>query len=350
MNRLIISVNLISIALCGLMYSSVSAQTTINSSIRALHVVDSNTVVFSGYGGLVGYTNDGGISWDTTRWGSRSYRACSVVNEFLIAASIESPGVVIKAPLHSLKDTIVVFEESHKGVFFDSMKFSDSKNGILMGDATPDISGETCLSIYTTDDSGDNWQRIMCSNLPELIEGEAAFAASNGNISCFSNDAWIATGGKVSRILHSSDKGATWNAYPTPLIQGGKMTGAFCVDFKNAQEGLIIGGDWENKSLNSGNLAHTSDGGKSWYLRSEGEGPGYRSCVVFNPVNTNECVAVGSEGIDYSMDSGLKWQHVSDESFYTGRYSPDGKYLWFAGHKSIMRIDVIKLLSVVKND
>ena len=334
----------------GLLCSSLLGQTSFNSSIRALHVIDSNRAVFVGSGGLVGYTEDGGMSWDTTRWGSRSYRACSVVNGHLLAASIESPGVVIKAPLTSLSSTTTTFEDTHDGTFFDSMKFFDFNDGILMGDATPDTAGDICLSIYITSDSGDHWKRVQCSNLPEHIEGEAAFAASNGNISCFGDRVWIATGGKVSRVFYSSDKGATWVAYATPLIQGGTMTGAFCVDFKNSNEGILIGGDWEDMSLNKGNLAYTSDGGETWDLRSDGEGPGYRSCVVWHPLNSEECVAIGSKGIDYSTDSGLHWEHISDDSFYTGRFSPNGKFLWLAGHQSIKRVDMNNFIYSAIND
>ena len=337
-------------ALFGMLFSSLLGQTSFNSSIRALHVIDSNRAVFAGSGGLVGYTEDGGLSWDTTRWGSRSYRACSVVNENLLAASIESPGVVIKAPLTSLSSTTTTLEEANEGTFFDSMQFFDSNDGILMGDATPDTTGDVCLSIYITSDSGDHWKRVQCSNLPEHIEGEAAFAASNGNISCFSDRVWIVTGGKVSRVFYSSDKGATWVAYATPLIQGGTMTGAFCADFKNSNEGLLIGGDWDNMSLNNGNLAYTSDGGKTWNLRSEGAGPGYRSCIVWHPLNSQECVAIGSKGIDYSTDSGLNWHHISDDSFYTGRFSPNGNFLWLAGHNSVNRVDINNFIYSTIND
>ena len=337
-------------AVFGMFCGTLLGQTSFNSSIRALHVIDSNRAVFAGSDGLVGYTEDGGMSWDTARWGSRSYRACSVVNGHLFAASIESPGVVIKAPLTSLSSTTTTLEDSNKGTFFDSMKFFDSNDGILMGDATPDTTGDVCLSIFITSDSGDHWKRVQCANLPEHIEGEAAFAASNGNISCIGDKVWIATGGKVSRVFYSSDKGATWVAFATPLIQGGAMTGAFCVDFKNANEGLLFGGDWENMPLNTGNLAYTFDGGITWELRSEGKGPGYRSCVVWHPVNTRECVAIGSKGIDYSEDSGLNWLHMSDESFYTGRFSPNGKFLWLAGHKSVKRVDMNNFIYSSKND
>lgn len=336
----ILSMRMTSFALLTMVLNSLLGQTSFNSSIRALHVIDSSKAVFSGSGGLVGYTEDGGVSWDTTRWGTRSYRACSVVNKHLIAASIESPGLVIKAPLTSLSSTTTTLEVTDEGSFFDSMQFFDAENGVVMGDATPDKQGDLCLSIYITSDSGNHWERVPCTNLPNPIKGEAAFAASNGNISCFAESAWIATGGIASRIFHSSDKGANWVAYDTPLIQGREMTGAFCVDFKNEQEGLIMGGDWEDKSLNSGNLAYTSDGGKTWTLRSEGEGPGYRSCIVWHPIKIQECIAIGSEGIDYSMDSGVNWRHISDDAYYTGRFSPNGKFLWLAGHKTVQRVDL----------
>jgi len=36
-----------------------------------------------------------------------------------------------------------------------------------------------------------------------------------------------------------------------------------------------------------------------------------------------ELVAVGFKGIDYSMDSGRSWTHLSDEGFYTIRFVND---------------------------
>jgi photosystem II stability/assembly factor-like uncharacterized protein len=113
------------------------------------------------------------------------------------------------------------------------------------------------------------------------------------------------------------------------------MTGAFAIAFKNEKEGIVIGGDWENKKLNSGNIAYTSDGGDNWILRSEGTGPGYRSCIIWRPNHNSECVAIGSNGIDRSLDNGLNWEHVSNDSYFTGRFSPDGSILWLAGNKKI---------------
>jgi len=212
------------------------------------------------------------------------------------------------------------------------MQFWDSNNGIVMGDPTGD-----CLSIYITNNSGGDWHRVDCSALPPTLKGEAAFAASNGNISCVGSHAWIATGGGASRVFHTADQGLTWEVTNTPLIQGGTMTGAFAIAFKNEKEGIMIGGDWENQTRNVGNLAYTSDGGSNWTLRSEGAGPGYRSCIIWRPNHNSECIAIGSKGIDRSIDNGLNWEHVSDDSYYTGRFTPDGTTLWLAGHHKIAK-------------
>ena len=36
------------------------------SSVRAIEVVDNHTIIFSGFGGLVGISQNSGKTWDTT--------------------------------------------------------------------------------------------------------------------------------------------------------------------------------------------------------------------------------------------------------------------------------------------
>jgi photosystem II stability/assembly factor-like uncharacterized protein len=307
------------------------------SSVRAIDVVDDSIIAFTGYGGFIGITTSGGTTWDTTRVSvddrNPAFRACAVVGDNLIMASIESPGLILKAPLKDLSNPTLTYVDNASDVFLDAMAFSSKGFGVVMGDPT-----EGCLTIIMSYDNGDSWSRVPCNKLPKTIKGEAAFAASNGNISIVEDQIWIATGGKVSRVFHSQDRGANWAVYPTPLIQGGAMTGAFAISFHSNNEGLLIGGDWEDKESNKGNIAHTFDGGKTWQLVSEGAGPGYRSSIIWRPHSDGECVAIGSEGIDISNDYGASWNNISEQGFYTGRFTPNGKVLWLAGHGVVSKI------------
>tara|TARA_Y100001954_G_scaffold239052_1_gene310623 strand:- start:5468 stop:6499 length:1032 start_codon:yes stop_codon:yes gene_type:complete len=307
------------------------------SSVRALEVVDENTIIFSGHGGLIGVSRDSGNTWDTTRveFEGRhpAFRACSAFEDQMYIASIESPGLIFRIPLDDLNSRELLYKNDNPIVFLDAMAFTDDGIGIVMGDPQNE-----CITIIRSHAQESNWEEIPCESIPEAIKGEAAFAASNGNISIVGEKVWIATGGKASRVFHSCNSGENWSVYNTPVIQGGQMTGAFAISFKDDQTGLLIGGDWEDKSNNFGNICITRNGGKTWDLISEGKGPGYRSSIVWSPTDSNTCVAIGSEGIDISNDEGKNWERVSDDGYYTGRFDVDGKILWLAGHGKLSKL------------
>jgi photosystem II stability/assembly factor-like uncharacterized protein len=213
------------------------------------------------------------------------------------------------------------------------MAFWDDREGIAMGDP---IRG--CLSIIKTVDGGNNWIKISCDKLPQVEDGEAAFAASNSNISLFGNHVWIVTGGKKARVFHSDNRGDTWNVYHTPIVQGAKMTGIFSCDFFDEKTGIIFGGDWENQTLNQNNKAVTHDGGQTWKLIADGKDPSYRSCVQYIGNTPNEIIAVGIPGISLSTDGGLSWKNISTESFYTVRRTQH--ILWFGGANKMGRLEL----------
>ena len=199
------------------------------------------------------------------------------------------------------------------------MAFWNDQEGIAMGDQT-----DGCISIIITRDGGNSWNKIKCEDLPEAVEGEAAFAASNSNIAVQGENAWILTGGMSSRIWHTADKGMTWKVYDTPLKQGTETTGGYSLDFYDASNGFIIGGDYTDPETNSGNKAISSDGGKTWKLVAEGNDPGYKSSIRYIPgSNAKELIATGFSGIHYSHDNGQSWKKLSEEGFYTLRFAND---------------------------
>jgi hypothetical protein len=209
----------------------------------------------------------------------------------------------------------LIYTEVAEGVFYDSMKFWNDQEGIAFGDPV-----EKCLSVLKTLDGGTTWKKVDCAYLPEFIEGEAAFAASNSNIAIYKDHVWLATGGAVARILHSKDRGSSWEEYATPMVAGGAMTGIYAIDFLDEKRGVMIGGDWNKKADNLYNKAITSDGGKSWKLMDAKNGPGYCSDIIFIPeTDGKELLAVGSEGIWWSGTEGFLWKKLTDTGFYTVR-------------------------------
>jgi photosystem II stability/assembly factor-like uncharacterized protein len=213
------------------------------------------------------------------------------------------------------------------------MAFFDPQNGIAIGDPTED-----CLSIILTKDAGNSWQKLPCDKLPKLIEGEAVFAASNTNIAVNGSNAWIITGGKQSRVLHTSDKGKTWSITSTPLVYGTESTGGYSIAFTDAKNGIICGGDYTKKQGNLNNKVITTDGGKTWQLVANGKDPGYISCVQYVP-NTNgkELFAVSTEGIYFSNDSGISWLKVNNEGYFTIKFI-DKNNAWLAGNGKIAKM------------
>ena len=221
-------------------------------------------------------------------------------------------------------------KKTHPKVFYDAMSFFDEENGIAMGDPT-----EECLSIIITKNGGNTWEKLPCEVLPVIENGEAAFAASNSNISIAGSHAWLVTGGLKARVFHTPDMGKTWEVFNTPIISGGQMTGIYSVDFYDEKNGIIFGGDWNDKENNVANKAITNDGGKTWQLVSNGKEPGYKSCVQYVP-NTkgNELFAVGSTGVSFSNDGGQSWKKVTDEGYYTIRFVNEN-FAWLAGKNKI---------------
>ena len=219
-------------------------------------------------------------------------------------------------------------------MFYDAITFfDDSKHGIAVGDPT-----ENCASIIVTEDTGNTWQKIPCSNLPIFEEGEAFFAASNTNIKTIGSTVWIASGGKKARILKSDDYGKTWQIYNTPIIQGNGPQGIYSIDFADKNNGIIIGGDYSNPLENTANKAITKDGGKTWTLVSDNKNPNYKSCIQYVPnTNGNEIFAVGKTGISFSNDAGNTWKDVSKDAYYAIQFV-DKNTAWLSGNNKIGKL------------
>ncbi|MGB3073998.1 MAG: YCF48-related protein [Chitinophagales bacterium] len=331
--------------MCTFMLSSVSHSQSlrqfslpVNTSIRAIAVLNDSTMWFAGSNGCFGYTEDDGKHWhiDSIKIEGRypDFRSLSVIDQqTVLLLNAGSPAYLLKSTDHA-ESWKTVYSNEKKEIFFDSMKFRDAKNGMAVGDP---IDG--CFTILTTDDGGDNWKEISCDRLPQAMAGEACFASGNTCAEQIENYTWIGTGGAEARVLSSTDYGATWHYTSTPLLFGKQLTGIFSIDFYDRQHGIIAGGDYENKTESLHSKAISNNGGKSWKPVADFEMPGFCSCVQYQPFSHAKTLLITAHpGLYISNNAGKKWAEVKDddgkallENYNTIQFSPTGKVAWFAG-------------------
>ena len=319
-------------------FKSITVDTVFSEtiSIRALSFLN-DKLYFAGNKSRVGFLSLNAeksktmVVTDSTLY---EYRSLATNGKNVFALSIGNPAQLYRFS-SDLKQKVLVYEEKHEKVFYDSMRFWNEKEGIAIGDPTAD-----CFSIIITRDSGQTWQKLSCEVLPKLADGEAAFAASNTNVVLKGHHAWVVSGGNKARVFHSPDKGKSWEVFETPIVQGESMTGIFTADFYNEKIGFIAGGNYEKPKQNYQNKAITTDGGKTWKLVAENQGFGYASCVQFVPNSEGKAlVAVGAQGLFYSADAGETWQQfLTEPSLYTIRFL-DSDTAYAAGKNKIIAIE-----------
>ena len=260
-------------------------------------------------------------------------RSIAQTENYVFILNVGNPALLYKISKEDLS-YVLVYQENHEKVFYDSMQFWNKKEGIAIGDP---IGGS--FSVITTRDGGASWQKTPSIQLPQLVEGEAAFAASNTNIVIKGNATWLVSGGKKARVFHSRNKGKSWSGVETPIVQGKQMTGIFTADFYNSSVGFISGGNYEVLNQNFDNKAVTHDGGKTWKLVAQNQGFGYASCVQYIPNSHGKgLISVGASGIYYSEDGGSSWKQWStDSSLYTIRLLNDNTAI-AAGKNKVIRI------------
>ncbi len=287
--------------------------------LRGLSVVSPNVVWASGQRGTVIRTTDGGRTWSRD-----TIPGASGLDLRAIAAS--SPEV---AHAISIGDSSRIYRTTdggrtwsrrwtatHPGTFLDAIRFWDARHGIAMSDP---VDGH--FLILTTSDGGESWQAVPADRIPPALPGEGGFAASGSCLTVLGHsDVWFASGGaSVARIYHSADRGSSWSVHDTPIRAGVPSAGIFSIAFRDALNGVVAGGDYQQPTLRGRNLALTKDGGRSWTLVDSASSPaGYRSAVAYLPGITGRAlVALGLTGTDLSRDRGASWLSVDTVAYNT---------------------------------
>lgn len=313
-----------------------SLETILNDkiSIRALKLYN-NKVWYSGTDAKFGfvdlkdYKNQKQIKLSEEKL---QFRTLGQNKTTFYAINIESPGRFFAIDKKTLKSQ-VVFEDTAKTAFYDALHFVNDNLAYTFSDADKDQMLK--LAVY----KDGQWNRFK--NNVKLNEGEAAFAASNTNISSSKKYLWIATGGKSSRILRMNLKDEKFEIFNTPFVQGESSQGMYSVDFFDDHFGIAAGGDYTQQEANINNIATTNDGGKTWKIQASGQNAGYTTCVKIKPGSKGkDIIAVGDKHISYSSDFGKTWTKISDEKGFFVCQWIDANRVVLAGNN---RIAVIKL-------
>ena len=162
------------------------------------------------------------------------------------------------------------------------------------------------------------------------MPNEGAFAGSGTNVAVGANgEAWIGTGAAARcRVLHTKDYGATWTVVDTP-VAGSASAGIFSVAFRDARNGMVVGGDYRKEGEAVDNAAITHDGGATWTKVTGLHG--FRSVVASVPGEGKGWIAIGPSGADISNDDGQSWAPISGPGFHAFSFARDRVTGWGVG-------------------
>ena len=280
------------------------------ASFRGLAVVDPRVIWASGTGGTVIRTTDGGSSWQVIKVPGaekldfRDIEAFDSTTAYILSIGNGDASRIYKT-VDGGETWSLQFTNREEAAFYDALACWDRKNCIAMSDP---VDGFYRL-VETR--NGVDWKIIDTEKMDNAKQGEAAFAASGTClIAVGRNTVFLVTGGSDARAFRSDDRGWSWSVADTTLPSGTPGGGIFSIAMFDARRGVIVGGNYELPDEASGNLAFTSDGGKTWM---SGTGlSGYRSAVAY--IDRRTLIAVGTNGSDISSDGGTTWTRLGKQN------------------------------------
>lgn len=298
--------------------------------LRGVSAVSARIAWASGANGTVLRTVDGGETWQklsvpgAEKLDFRDVDATSDRTAYVLSiGSGESSRIYKTVDAGAHWD--LQFANTDPDVFLDAMTFRDDTHGVAFSDS---VDGRF---VILTTSNGRTWDRLPSDRLPPALPGEGAYAASGTNVAMAAGRIWIGT--TAGRVLRSTDDGRTWTVAETGLATG-KSAGIFSVAFRDAQHGVVVGGDYQQESAAVQNVAWTSDGGTTWSLVKDHGLSGFRSVVTFVAAASRPkaaLLAIGPTGADWSDDDGRTWIAVESAGFDTFSVPRDGRVGWSAG-------------------
>jgi photosystem II stability/assembly factor-like uncharacterized protein len=298
---------IIPLALASAQWTTALTGTT--AGLRGIHDAGGGVIWASGTKATVLRSEDDGYMWqickmpaDTAKLDFRAVFAWNADH-----AQVLSSGPGAQSRLYETTDggatwRLLLQNPDAEG-FWDALTYSGTF-GYILGDP---VAGRFVL--YRSDDLGRQWHRQDSTGLAAAPQGEGVFAASNSSLVVLPNATILfGTGGKGGPRVFRSTNSHHWNAAAVPMAGGKDSAGIFSLAFRDALNGVAVGGDYQKPDETAGTAAWTSDGGLTWHAANMFPG-GYRSAVAWD-ATANGWIAVGPSGSDLSSDDGHTWKHL----------------------------------------
>jgi len=310
-------------------WSLTPQESGVSTSLRGLSVVSDDVVWIGAPDGQVLRTLDGGETWQVTTANLadgadlRSAHGFDATRALFITAG--QPARILRTEDGGATFRLI-WEDESGAAFFDSLAFWDDQRGLAFSDPV-----DGAFLVLRTLDGGASWTAL--DTLPDPLDGEAGFAASNSSIALGPEGcAYIGTGGGVvARVLRSCDFGDSWTALDTPMAAGSGGAGIFAVTISADGVLAVSGGDYQQPEARAGNFALSRDAGESWMTVASPPG-GYRSDLV---EQSGRWLSVGTNGLDTGewQDDQIVWQPTvwPIEAPNAVAFAPSGEVGWIIG-------------------
>lgn len=338
MKKLLFSLALVSLS--GLSKAQTPAWVTKTTGAPALHfvnvlkAVDANTLWFADTkstsatdtGGYMGLSTDGGNTWVNKLISGPTAGSATIGDIHPVSATTAwiiscppSTGTVAQNGVWKTTDAGNSWTKQTTASYSSNTSFSnivyfwDANNGFTAGDPFGTGANKR-FEMYTTTNGGTTWTNIPSGTAPTPKNGDEYGYTSK--ITVLQDNIWLGT--DIGRILYSPNRGASWQAFQTDVVDfGGVTVPDFTadLDFKDVNNGLMV----ENQA-GVGILRSTSDKGATWTIINP-TGTFYANNIAYVPGTVNTYVTSGfDEGSSYSTDGGLNWTEIASDPATPGKY------------------------------
>lgn len=314
------------------------------TGLSKFHVVDTNVAWAVAYDGVntsnniqqFSKTADGGSTWTVGAFdlGDSNLGIADVsgidANTAFVAAYPRLAGQ--QGGIWKTTDAGVTWNQQTGAAFNNASSFPnvvhyfDANTGIAIGDPANGY-----WEIYLSNNGGATYTRVPSANLPAPLANEFGYLAQ---FAYSGNSIWFTT--NAGRIIHSTDRGVTWNVYQSPLSDFGGTTISGDISFATPDRGVI--------QSNTGGIFKSTDAGQTWTnVIFSGTGTPYGGAIAYLR-DTFHMVSTGGDvnfaGSSYSLDDGVTWINVDTEqhvdcAFFNDRVGYSGGFSDAANNQGV---------------